>query len=219
MEMRLNKIYWTILFQICFACKGNIKNNDLTEIPTQLRQDTIKIEIRRDTIKKEFQEEKNISIIDFFDKKYDEILFEMVLDESNVSDHPIKSFLDCKNEGYFTIHFIPKDKELRSFWENKFFEDYNFGEIDLEKEDKKIKSIMDNDYSKYNIFVCHIAKQYLYEDNCTFESIVCKKNAKISIYRYNFGLNKWNFEKIIDLNLLPPYYNNSFFYETFPDIW
>lgn len=213
MEMQLNKIYWIILFQVCFACKGNIKNDNLTNFSIETKQDTIKKEIQE----KEIQEKENIDIINFFDKKYDSIPFEMVLDESNISDHPVKSYLNCKNEGYFTIHFIPKEKELRFFWEKNFFEDYNFEDYDLEKDSKKIDSIINNNYDKYNIFVCHIVKQYLHEDNCTFESIVYKKNARLNIYLYNF--NKWDLKKTIDLNLLPPYYNNSFFYKTFPEVF
>ncbi|MDQ0594780.1 hypothetical protein QFZ37_003149 [Chryseobacterium ginsenosidimutans] len=68
-----------------------------------------------DTQKIEEPNQKN----NFFDKKYFDYL--MSVDESTPGEHPFYSYLNCKKEGYFSVHFIPKEDKLISFWKIDIF--------------------------------------------------------------------------------------------------
>ncbi|MFV0530853.1 MAG: hypothetical protein ACK5MD_05385 [Flavobacteriales bacterium] len=135
--MRLSKIFFIIIFILFTSCKGDAQSEGIKEIVTT-------------KLSKE--------AIDFFDKKYDSTLYSLIINESNISDHPVKIYLDCKNEGYFAIHYIPKTAELRNFWKDIFFKEYDFNNIDLKKDDKKIHEILKNKTGDYNIFSYYIKK-------------------------------------------------------------
>ena len=42
----------------------------------------------------EKEENLKFSQIDFFDKKYEKAIYSLIIDESNISDHPIMSYID-----------------------------------------------------------------------------------------------------------------------------
>ncbi|WP_131701402.1 hypothetical protein [Chryseobacterium sp. FH2] len=155
--------------------------------------------------------------INFFDKKYDtDNKYYMVIDESNISNHPIKSYLNCKKEGYFSIHFIPKTDSLRQFWENIFFKNYDFNNFNIERDNIYIRNKIKNNYDKYNIFSIHIEKKFLSSNNaCSVESTYFIDNSYINIYLYNEKSQNWKLLKTIKAEMLPPYYDNKFFVTNF----
>ncbi|MGQ4706570.1 hypothetical protein [Capnocytophaga gingivalis] len=160
----------------------------------------------------EKEENLKFSQIDFFDKKYEKAIYSLIIDESNISDHPIMSYIDCFNEGYFTIHFIPKENDLKIYWRKMFYAKGDFENIDLDSDSKKIYKLLKDKFNEYFIFSCQIKKEYLVnKDNCTEESISIKKKAKCCIYMYDPTYKKWKLIDIIYAKILPPYYNNLFF--------
>ncbi|MCU7618767.1 DUF5991 domain-containing protein [Chryseobacterium sp. PBS4-4] len=193
MEIRLNKMLLLLTYLLLISCKGEAHNN--------------KIEVKKE-IKKE---------LNFFDKKYENSLYSLVVDESNISDHPIKSHLDCKEEGYFTLHFVPKTEELRYFWKKTFLREYDFDNIDLKKDDAKISDIIKNHTNEYSIFSYQIKKEYLDANgNCTVESVYAKKNTVAQIYYYNASNDDWELKKEMNSVTLPPYLDSDFFVTNLP---
>ena len=194
MAMRLSKVIKIFCFFCMFlSCKNDAQEKDI------LIQKNI----------------ENISI-DFF-QKADKELYTIIVDESNISDHPILSYLDCKNEGYFSIHFIPKSYYLKLFWQNQFLKNYDHNDINLEKVDKDIRTKLENKHNEYNIFSFQITKEYLDSNNgCTIESIYPKKGSKANVYWYNQKNEVWELLKRIDVDFLPPYADDNFFIANFP---
>ena len=76
--------------------------------------------------------------IDFFDSKYF-TQYQLVIDESNISDHPFMSYLNCKEGGYFTLHFIPKNQKIQLFWAEEYYQKADFNSYDFKKDPPKIR--------------------------------------------------------------------------------
>jgi hypothetical protein len=165
------------------------------------------------------QKTKNELHIDFFDKHYFSG-YQLIIDESNLSDHPFFSYLNCNREGYFAVHFVPKSDSLISYWQDKYYANFNFNDFDNEVENTKISKKLKNNFKKYNIFCYCIKREYLeFKDGCTQESIYLKKNSYANIYLYDQDSKKWVLKKQIKNDLLPPYINNLFFINLFPKIF
>ncbi|MFH6955930.1 hypothetical protein ACHRV1_00875 [Flavobacterium aquidurense] len=165
------------------------------------------------------EKSKNNLQIDFLAKQYFEG-YQMVIDESNLSDHPFFSYLNCESEGYFAVHYVPKNDTLISFWQNEYYKNFDFNDFDLKLDSKKIEKKINNHFIDYNIFCYHIKKEYLESKNsCTEESIYLKKNSFADIYLYNQDLRKWDFKKQLKNDILPPYINNLFFINLFPELF
>ncbi len=194
MEMLLNKvkIYIGLLLLIIQSCHSN-------------SQEKIKI-----------TNTSSIENIDFFNKKYFD-KYQFIIDESNISDHPFYNYLDCSKEGYFAVHFIPKERELQSFWKNEYFNKY-YNENDyLDNENKIISKILENNLKSYNIFCYVIPKNYLQSNgDCNLESVFIKPNTIANIFYFNQKAKEWIKVKDTKANLLPPYINMEFFISIFP---
>ena len=196
MEMQLNKVLWilSILF-LLISCKGR-------------RQEKL-------SNKKILTIEEKTSIV-FFEKKYFEH-FQLGIDESNKSDHPFFKYLNCDKEGYFTVHFVPKENSLRMFWIDEYFKKYKYEYDDVDNENKSINNELKNTLNKYNIFSYQLKKEFLERSgNCTEESINLKKDAVADICLYNQDNKSWNLIKSLKTNILPPYVQNDFFIKNFP---
>lgn len=158
----------------------------------------------------------NDSQIDFFSKKYFKGYF-LVIDESNLSDHPFFSYLNSKTEGYFAVHFIPKNKSLLFFWKEEYYKNFDFNNLDLKVDSEKIKKILKNKFTDYNIYCYHIKREYLdVKYGSSEESVNLKKGSFADIYLYNQDQKKWQLKKHIASDILPPYVNSNFFIDLFP---
>lgn len=157
--------------------------------------------------------------INFLDKKY-LTGYLLNLDGSSLSEHPIVNYLDCKNEGYFTMHFIPKSDTLKAFWKDKYRKVYRYEYDDLETENKYISSILKNNYNLYNIFLYKINKEDIIKDPlCSLESVSIKDNSIANIYFLDQINNSWNLIKQVRENILPPYHDNNYFLKLFPKLF
>lgn len=155
---------------------------------------------------------------DFLNAKYAKE-YSIIVDESTLLDHPFYSYLDCKKEGYFSVHFIPKSEETRKFWSNYYTESNNQNpdELDARKESFKIKKVINSNGKEYVIFCYWIAKEHLETNGlCSIESIYAKDTAKGKIYLLNPKSGIWEFKEEQSVALLPPYYESSFFINKFP---
>lgn len=196
-EIQLNKTILFLISLLLISCKGDAQKNKDEE-----KKETIIVN----------------DGIDFFNKKFGNCLYSLIIDESDISDHPIKSYLDCKKEGYFTLHYIPKTDELQHFWKDTFFKKYDFNTIDVGKDDKKIREILKNKTNEYNIFSYQINKEYLDANgDCTEESVFANKNSIANIYYYNPNNNNWKLLKKIKSETLPPYISSDFFTNNFSE--
>ncbi|MFK7030978.1 hypothetical protein [Flavobacterium oreochromis] len=158
---------------------------------------------------------QNKSKINFFDKKYFDG-YNLSIDESNISDHPLFSYLNCEKEGYFTVHFVPKSSSIRRFWKNEYHNKYKYEYDDLVTENKIISELLKNKLEKYTIFSFHIKKHYLNtKDGCTIESVFLKDNSIADLYLYDQKLKKWIFLKKVKNKILPPYAGSNFFINNF----
>lgn len=200
MEMQLSKLLYAIGILLLMSCKGTAKDNIQTITSTQ------KVKPNQDQI-------------DFFNKKYF-TTYNLAIDESNLSDHPYFSYLDCKNEGYFSVHFVPKEKKLQLFWSHDYYKKEDFNTYDFEKDNKKIEALIKNNLNAYNVFSYFIKKEYLdSKDGCTVESIWLTKNAIAEIFLYNLKTNEWELVKKKSSKILPPYADNNFFISHFPNLF
>lgn len=156
--------------------------------------------------------------IDFFDKKYFQGYL-MSVDESTPAEHPFYSYLDCKKEGYFSVHFIPKTERLISYWKDKYFQENNYEYDDLKTENRIISQLLANKYDFYNIFCIQITNKYLDISNgCTEESVNLKNDAVADIFLYNPSTKEWVFQKNTKIEILPQFADNNFFFNKFPTI-
>ena len=154
---------------------------------------------------------------DFLNSKYSKE-YTVIVDESNLLDHPFYSYLDCKNEGYFTVHFIPKNDALRNYWANYYSEKTNKNPDDLnpDEESTKIKKELYSNIKDYIIFCYQIGKENLKTNGpCSVENVFPKDDSKAKIYLLNAETGKWEFIQDHFIELLPPYYKTSFFTEKF----
>lgn len=196
MEMRLNKLIILLTtFFLLFSCNNDAQSKNIK---------SSKIEITE-------------SKINFFDNKFFQGYL-MSVDESTPADHPYYSFLDCQKEGYFAVHFVPKNNSLITFWRDNYFQENNYEYDDLKTENKIISQLLSGKKEMYNIFCIQITKKYL--DNsqgCTEESINIKNESFADIFLYNSETRLWDFQRSLKINILPPFANNDFFIENFPD--
>lgn len=200
MGMQLSKILYTIGILLLLSCKGTAQDN----IQSTLNDQSVK------SIDKQ---------INFFNKKYF-TGYHLAIDESNLSDHPYFSYLDCKNEGYFSVHFIPKEKKLQLFWSEDYYENTDFNTYEFERDNKKIESLIKNNLEAYNIFSYFVKKEYLSSNNdCTLENIWLNKNTVAEIYLYNSKSKKWDLVKKESSEILPPYADNKFFISHFSNLF
>ncbi|WP_315057549.1 hypothetical protein [Chryseobacterium indoltheticum] len=200
MKMQLSKLLYAIGILLLMSCKGTAKDNIQTITSTQ-------------------QVKPNQDQIDFFNKKYF-TTYNLAIDESNLSDHPYFSYLDCKNEGYFSVHFVPKEKDLQLFWSHDYYKKEDFNTYDFEKDNRKIEALIKNNLNAYNVFSYFIKKEYLdSKDGCTLESIWLTKNAIAEIFLYNLKTNEWELVKKKSSKTLPPYADNNFFISHFPNLF
>jgi hypothetical protein len=174
------------------------------------------------TIKKSkegIKKHNNDENINFLDKKY-LTGYLLNIDGSSLSEHPIINYLDCENEGYFTMHFIPKNDTLRVFWTDKYKKIYKYEYDDMDTENKHISGLLNNNYNLYNIFLYKINKEYIVRDRlCSQESVNIKDNSIANIYLLDQTNNKWNLIKQLKVDMLPPYHDNNYFLKLFPEIF
>lgn len=169
--------------------------------------------------KKIIETEKIEKNINFFDKKYFNG-YNMILDESNLSDHPYFSFLDCNNEGYFSVHLVPKEYNLRLLWMEDYYKTTDFNTYDFEKDNERISKILKNNLNDYNIFSYLVKPNYLNTNNgCTVESVYLNENSNAEIYFYDKTTDNWKLLKKLHSDTLPPYADNSFFLTNFPNLF
>lgn len=158
--------------------------------------------------------------IDFSSKKYLSP-FELVIDESNIADHPFQRYLDCAVEGYFAIHYIPKSKNIKTFWKNEFYNKIDFSTYNFSGDSSKIKKLIRDESANYNIFAFWVKKQFLEKNNgCTVESIYLTKGAKADIFYYNNQTKTWEIlNEGVTAEKLPPYYDSDYFTSKFPNLF
>lgn len=157
----------------------------------------------------------NLQSVNFFDKKYVSD-YTMIVDESTLADHPIQTFLDCK-DSYFTIHYIPKKQELENFWNIKYFQSRNMDNIDLKNESKHIEEKIKHKINDYAIFCYYIPSKYIKSNNgCTIESAFLAENTVANIYYYNNQSKNWQLLKQEKSEYLPRIIETEYFTSNFP---
>ena len=189
-----NLIYVIFLNLFLFSCKSDIQEN--------------KIALHHGN-------QKKTQAINFFDKKYTSE-YSMIIDESSLSDHPLQTFLDCK-DSYFTIHYIPKKQELKDFWNIQYFQNRNMDNIDFEKESREIEKKIKNNFNDYAIFCYYIPSKYIESSNgCTEESAFLAKNTIAKVYYYNNQSKIWQLLKQEKSEYLPRIIDTKYFISNFP---
>lgn len=200
METQLNNILYILLVTLFVSCKKDINNKNLDRI-------------------RENRSAKSSQQINFLDSKYKNNL-RLNIDGSSRSDHPFYSYLNCKNEGYFAVHYIPKSESLTNYWKNRFFQENTYEYDDITTEDRLIRKQLNEKSNDYLIFSCLIEKANINQSkNCTEESLSLKKDSNTKIYLFNNVLHTWEFLKEIKTENFPPYLSISFFRQNFPDIF
>lgn len=173
----------------------------------------------KQSIKSEKKTQQEVVNLDFLNSKYLKQL-QLTIDESNVSDHPLYNYLDCYNEGYFTVHFIAKDNKLRDFWKFKYFEKNKDNYENLKQQNSDVRKLILNNLNQYNIFSYCISKDFLNKnDGCNEESIFAKSECIANIYFLNQSTNKWESLLKNKSEKLPPYSDNDFFIQNFPKLF
>ena len=193
MEIRLNNFFYFLLF-LLISCNGNSQSNKNTSAK---------------------KESEKLTTINFSDKKYTSGYF-TTIDESNLADHPIYSFLDCFKEGYFTVHAIPIEDHTKYYWEKLYPTQIK----DFEEEKKYVKKTMAEDPYGYTLFAYWIESKYIKrKEKCTEESLVIDSEAIAKIYYYDKNTHKWSFLKDEKSDILPPYRDNYYNENEFPQIF
>ena len=196
--MKYSKILIAILLLI-LSCKDNTEKNSLSVSSAQ--------------------SETTQEQIDFFDKKYF-TGYNLAIDESNISEHPFFSYLDCKNEGYFSVHFVPKAESDREFWKKEYYKTTDFNTYDFGNDSKRIEVLLNKNLTNYNVFSYFVGNKYLNNKNgCTIESVYLDKNSIAEIYLYNHQIKKWEIVKSEKSDMLPPYRDNNYFLKLFPELF
>ncbi len=158
--------------------------------------------------------EPAISTVNFFDKKYDSD-YSLIIDESNISDYPQMSYLDCDKTGYFTIYFVPKKPDLINYWKG-YYNDADFETLNIDESNKQITSIVKNNWNNYYKFCYYVPSSFIDKSNgCTIESLNLTNDTKATIYL--FKNNNWIELKTIESTILPPYLESSFFLDILQD--
>lgn len=185
-------------------------------INSSVGRNKTKIIEKSDKGKKNHNDYENIN---FLDKKY-LTGYILNIDGSSLSEHPIVNYLDCENEGYFSMHFIPKSDTLRFFWTDKYKKIYKYEYDDLNTENKLISGLLNNNYNLYNIFLYKINKEYIVKDRlCSEESVNIQDNSIANIYLLDQTNNSWKLIKQLKENVLPPYHDNNYFLKLFPELF
>lgn len=185
MVKRLNNLfYFILLILIAQSCNGQAKKDIKEEVPN----------------------------LNFLDKKYFNG-YSLIIDESNISEHPFFSYLDCEKEGYFAVHFIPKSKSLENYWKEEYRKNKNFESIDFQKESNEITDKVKGNMNKYDVFCYIVPKKYLKTNSevCTEESVFLKPDAQAIVYLYAQNEKKWKKIASVKANVLPPYAKSDFF--------
>lgn len=142
--------------------------------------------------------------------------YRLNIDGSTISDHPFYDYIDCNKEGFFSVHFIAKNQNLRLYWKNEFLAQSNYAYDDTNSENRLIKEKLEENFNDYNIFACHITKEYIKNtQDCTEESIDFKQNSITDIYSYNAEKKNWKLLESRPTDKLPIYYDSKFFEENF----
>ena len=193
MEIQLSKFILISLFFL-LSCKNDAQENKIISQKKDLH---------------------NLQSVSFFDKKYASD-YTMIVDESTLADHPIQTFLDCK-DSYFTIHYIPKKQELKDFWNIKYFQNRNIDNIDFKNESKYIEEKIKNEINDYAIFCYYVSSKYIKSNNgCTIESTYLDENTLANIYYYNNQSKNWKLLKQDKSEYLPRIIETEYFISNFP---
>lgn len=204
------------------CCKITFKILFLSLILNSCKQESKPLKIIESIKKNNNQTQKtnnNQILIDFLDKNY-LTNYAINIDGSNQSEHPIINYLNCENEGYFTVHFIPKSDSLRFFWKDKYLKIYKYEYDNTEIENRNISSLLKNNFHLYNIFSYKIDKEFIANKKyCTIESVYTNKNCNANIYLLDQTNNNWNLIKNVKSQMLPPYQDNNYFLNYFPELF
>lgn len=194
MKMQLNKFFLIILI-LLFSCKRDVQENHI--------------------VSKKTKQTSTTESINFFDKKYS-AKYTMIVDESTPADHPIKTFLDCR-DSYFTIHYIPKTRELEDYWVNQYFKNKDIDKINFETENKEIENKIRESSKDYTIFCYYVPSKFLKSNaGCSSESVYLDDKTNAEIYYYNNQENKWILIKQELSNVLPRILESKYFKTNFP---
>ncbi|MDR2206848.1 MAG: hypothetical protein LBE36_11920, partial [Flavobacteriaceae bacterium] len=189
MEMQLNRFYYLVLIFMLLSCKGEAQKVKINNI-------------------------EKTETINFFNKKYLTRGYQLVIDESNISAHPFIRYLNCKDEGIIVIHFIPKNEQLKKYWETEYYKNTDFNTYNFEDDNIKISKIINNHFEDYSIVCTQVKKEFLSSNNgCSEESVFLKENAKIDNFYYDVLLKKWIFINSKINNTLPVYLEDGYFNE------
>lgn len=157
--------------------------------------------------------------IDYLSEKYITDL-RMNIDGSTSADHPFYDYLDCKEEGFFVVHFIPKSDALQSYWQHDFLKEYRYEYDDAVLENQYIQKKIKDSYNKYNIFACHIIKNHIKDpESCTEEAVNFKEASSTDIYIYNNEQKTWKHLNSTPTKKNPLYYNSKYFKEHYPELF
>ncbi len=201
MEMLFNKMLYAVGLLLLLSCNGAAKNNNVQSIS--------------------YTEEVKSSgaAIDFWDQKYF-TGYSLAIDASNLSDHPYFSYLDCKHEGYFTVHFVPKETDLQLYWSGEYYKKEDLNTYDFKNDNQRIGSLLKNNTNAYNVFAYWVKAEYLQpDDGCTLENVWLNKNAIAEIYLFNAKSKKWELVKRESSDVPPPYVNAEFFIKHFSNLF
>lgn len=193
MEIQLNK-FFLIIIVLFSSCKGDAQE--------------------KYTVSKKTHQTATTANINFFDKKYT-AQYTMVVDESTLADHPIRTFLDC-TDSYFTIHYIPKTQELENYWVDQYFKNKDIDKINFEKESKEIGKKINSSSKDYVIFCYYVPSKFLKSNaGCSSESVYLSDRANAEIYYYNTQENKWKLIKKELSNVIPRTLESEYFKTNF----
>jgi len=159
--------------------------------------------------------EKDNILPEFLNPKYN-IGFRLNIDGSSFSEHPFYTFLDCKNEGYFSVHFIPNNQKTQKYWKNDFFKENAYNYDDLEKENSLIKQKLTDFEDDFTLYTIHVKKEFISDkENCTEENLEFIQNAHADVYQYNPSSKKWDFVKQTPIS--ENFYSNNFYLKDNPN--
>ncbi|MET3046803.1 MULTISPECIES: hypothetical protein [Flavobacterium] len=177
-------------------------------------QNNKKVEVKKMTNKVDNLEQN----INFLDKKYQNG-YALNIDGSSLSEHPIMNYLDCKKEGLFTLHFVPREDSLSFFWTNEYLKKYKYEYDDTETENKNISNLLHNNLKLYNIFSYTVKKEYLAGNPCSLEAVYLKSNTIAEIYFFDQNNKVWKKLRDVKSQTLPVYHDNNYFSNLFPDLF
>ena len=192
MKTQLNKLFSIIILLVLISCNSREANQ--SEVKTQ-----------NDNL----VNHGNNLIPEFLNPKYN-TGYRLNIDGSSFSEHPFYTFLDCKNEGYFSVHFVPKSKKAQKYWENDFFKENAYGYDDLEKENSLIKQKLTDFEGDFTLYTIHVKKEFISDkENCTEENLEFTQNARADVYQYDSSSKEWSYVKQTPIS--ENFYSNNFY--------